>query len=117
MYLVTKKFDCLGCHHTRVLTAVGICKHSRLGAMVKKSRECEAAAVEMRACAFDFLRKFIHSRERSKGPGERCNALCYASADDSTQSELLQALKENASFPPTGSSTGVGDLTVTPGRI
>ena len=42
-------------------------------------------------------------------------ALYNASADDSTESELLRALKENASFPPTGSSTGVDDLTATPG--
>ena len=58
--LVTKKCDCLGCHRAGVLTAAGICKHSLLGTIVKKSRECEAAAEEVRVYAFGFLRQLIH---------------------------------------------------------
>ena len=70
---------------------------------------CRCAYVPLR-----ILRESVHYREKAKGPGQRRIALSNASSESSTESDLLSALKDHATFPPTCYSTGIGDIPALP---
>jgi hypothetical protein len=93
-----------------VVGSRGSCKHDRLRCLVEDALVTHEAFENVYGRASKIVVKFIYDRERSKNSAIRCKEL-YEASKGGHVLDVLDALKQHKSVPPTGRSTGIDDAT------